>query len=64
MCQAFGECSETSNSKKEVLPGRVVLNAPVMSVSLESFVRKVRKRSRLASRIIPGLRIKLDHFVF
>ena len=37
MCQAFGECSETSNSKKEALPGRVVLNAPVMSVSLESF---------------------------
>jgi len=43
VCQAFGECSETSNSKKEALPGPVVLNAPVMSVSLESFVRKVRK---------------------
>lgn len=34
----FGGCSETSNSEEEALPGHVVLNIPVKSMSLESLV--------------------------
>ena len=37
MCQAFGERSETCNSEREALPGHVVLNAPVRTVSSVSF---------------------------